>query len=174
MASLQRGVPVVLTAFLLACGGGPDGAQEGGASESGGPPAGAAGAAGSFAVGGENYSFGVVRCDLSGSAEDGMLLRGSGTTQDGRRVTLEVERLSNGTVWERASVYLGGIAEGDRWQARMGQRPDGRWFADEAGTTPASGPLIEVSGNELLVESEFTRSGGGEPQAGVLRVSCPG
>lgn len=52
--------------------------------------------AGSFEIGGTSYPFRVVRCDLSGDSPDGTLLRGTGTSPDGRRLSVEVERIAPG------------------------------------------------------------------------------
>jgi len=57
-----------------------------------------------------------------------MQLRGTGTASDGRRLSVEVERLAAGeTVNERATVYFGGLVDGDHWTARATQWPDGGW-----------------------------------------------
>ena len=179
MFALRSGV----TALLLVgvgCGGTQDGsgARDGG--DAGPRPAGANNSApspqstseGSFAVGGTTYTFRVVRCDLSGGDPDGMLLRGGGTTPDGRRLAIEVERVEGEAVVERASVMIGTARDGERWSARRAQGPDGAWFGDEAGQTRASGPLLQISGSGLVVEAAFGNQAGTSTANGVLRASC--
>lgn len=174
----RREVRTVMLALCLgACGGGAGNGEGGGGAPDAQAPGAGVGAgpatSGSFSVGGQTYGFRAVRCDPSGGAPDGMLLRGSGSAPDGRRMTVELERLAPGQVtWESASVYFGSITEGNGWEARRGGVPDGRWYADDALSVPAPGPLINARGNELLVEAEFTPRAGGVAQSGVLRVSC--
>lgn len=130
--------------------------------------------AGTFELDGQGFSFLVVTCDLSGNSEDGMLLRGTGTAPDGRRISVEVERLAGGeTVDERATVYFGGLVDGDHWTARTIQRPDGRWFADEIGSETTAGPLIRVSGNELTAEGAYRHERDETTMPGIIHATCP-
>lgn len=129
--------------------------------------------AGTFELDGETFSFLVVTCDLSGTREDGMLLRGTGTVPDGRRLSVEVERLAGETVNERATVYFGGLVDGDHWTARAIQWPDGRWFADEIRNEATEGPLIRVSGNELTAEGPYRHERDDTTMPGIIHATCP-
>lgn len=74
------------------------------------------------------------------------------TAPDGRRLTVEVERLSGSeTTQERATIYFDGILDGDHWTARRSGHPGGRWFAGSAQLEQVDGPLLQVSGDDLLV-----------------------
>ena len=148
-----RGMPVLLATLVAACGGGAN--ASGDAAESQTPQL-IASARGTLTVGGVTHPFHVVRCDLTG-AEDGMLLRGTGSTADGRRIAIEVERIPGEEERERASVYFGELREGNQLQARRSQ---------------ASEPLIRISGSELVIEAVFTGSTGQASGPGVLRATC--
>lgn len=140
------------------------------ANESAGTPLGPS--RGNFTIGGTTYSFRVVRCDLSGEEFDGMLLAGGGTTPDGRRLAVEVERVDGERIVERASVMIGQARDGERWGARRAQGPDGSWFGDEAGQVRAGGPLVRITGSDLVVEAGFDNRAGTSTEPGVLRASC--
>jgi hypothetical protein len=130
--------------------------------------------AGAFELDGTVYTFLVMRCDLSGQDPAGMLLRGTGSAPDGRRISVEVERLAGGeTVNERATVFFGGIVDGDHWTARSIGWPDGRWFADEAGGEPVGGPLIEVSEGELRAEGTYRNERDDSEKVGSIHAVCP-
>jgi hypothetical protein len=104
-----------------------------------------------------------------------MLLRGTGTLPDGRRLSVEVERLASGeTVNERATVYFGGLIDGDHWTARAIQWPDGRWFADEVGSEATEGSLIRVSGNEVAAEGAYQHERDDSTKMGRIHAACPG
>ena len=130
--------------------------------------------AGTFEIDGTRHPFLVVDCDLAGHRETGVLLRGTGTASDGRRMTVEVERLARGeTVNERATVVFGGIVDGDHWTARRIGWPDGRWFADEGGSEPTDGPLIEIAENGLSVEGIYRHEADDSRESGIVRALCP-
>lgn len=130
--------------------------------------------AGTFEIDGVRHPFLVVDCDLAGHRETGVLLRGTGTASDGRRMTVEVERLARGeTVNERATVVFGGIVDGDHWTARGIGWPDGRWFADEAGSEPTDGPLIEISESELTAEGTYRHERDSSDGTGKIHAVCP-
>lgn len=130
--------------------------------------------AGVIELDGVRYAFLVTHCDLSGDGPDGMLIRGTGTTPDGRRVIVEVERLTRDeSVHERASAFFGGIMDGDHWAARRNRWPDGRWFQDEVGEEAAEGPLIAISGNELTARGRYRHKTQGTDKSGVIRATCP-
>ena len=130
--------------------------------------------AGVFQLGDEEYPFLVVRCDLSGGAPDGMLIRGSGTAPDGRRMAVEVERLvDEPNVSERATVYFGRAVDGDRWSVSRFNRQDGRWFTEEVGNETADGPLHQISGGELVVTAPFRHPRQNMTRQATLRARCP-
>ena len=130
--------------------------------------------AGTFDLDGTVHTFLVVTCDLTGSGTTGMLLRGTGTGPDGRRLTAEVERLTPGeTTHERATVYFGGLMDGDHWTARATGWQDGRWFAGEDGSEPVEGPLIRVSGNELTAQGAYRHESDDSTETGRIHATCP-
>lgn len=182
----MRALPALAALVALACGGG--GGETGDPVVEGGPdvPGTARAAAespgdvpadraGTFELDGIAHSFLVVQCDLEGRSPTGLLLRGNGTAPDGRRTTVEVERLARGEmVHERATVYFGSIVDGDHWTASRSMWPDGRWFLDPAGDEPAEGPLVRVEGNELVAEGPYRHETEGSSRPGTLRATCPG
>ena len=130
--------------------------------------------AGTFDLDGTMHTFLVVTCDLTGSSTTGLLLRGTGTSPDGRRLTAEVERLTPGEIThERATVYFGGLMDGDHWTAQASGWPDGRWFAGEDGSVPVEGPLIRVSGNALTAEGAYRHEGDDSTETGRIHATCP-
>ena len=130
--------------------------------------------AGLFELGDARYPFLVVRCDLTGNAPDGMLVRGSGTAPDGRRMAVEVERLvDEPNVSERATVYFGRLLDGDHWSVSRFGRPGGRWFTEEVGNEAADGPLHQLTGSELVVTAPFRHSLQDTTRQGTLRARCP-
>jgi hypothetical protein len=106
------------------------------------------------------YSFNIARCDLSGSAEDGILLRGNGGAPDGGRLSVEVERLKPpigvGMIYERVTLVLlrDGVREGE-WEATRNSHDHKRWFRKE-GAEAADGPLLRISGAELVAADTYT------------------
>ena len=159
---------VLLTLLAARCGGG-------GEAESTAPPP-RAGAAppvmGSVELGETTYEFRVTACDLTGTAEDGIFLKGTGTmpdgTQlmpDGRMLLVEVERLRPdpggvGMTAERATVQFGGFMEKDGWEAAANNIEGGL-------------PIIKVSGNQLVVAATYKHASRDERVEGTLRVTCP-
>lgn len=130
--------------------------------------------AGAFELDGTEYPFLVVRCDLTGDSPDGMLLHGTGTAPDGRRIAIEVEWLQDGDrVSQRATAFFGSIVDGDHWTSRAMGRPDERWFADEIGSEALEGPLIRVSGNELTAEGAYRHERDGLTKTGRIHATCP-
>lgn len=153
-------------------------------------------------IGDTTYEFRILRCDLTGSAEDGILLRGNGTAPDGRRFTVEVERLAPpidaGTIAERVTLNL--LPDGDRdaaqWEARRetSMFDRARWIRSYADAEPADGPLFRISGTELVAADTYAHSllltpqrqrqftpaerrkflnDARETKAGTLRATCP-
>lgn len=130
--------------------------------------------AGVFQLGDEKFPFVVVRCDLSGNSSDGMLINGSETAPDGRRMSVEVERLvDEPNVSERATVFFGRAMDGDRWSVSRFKRPDGRWFTEEVGNETADGPLIQISRDELVVTAPFHHPRQNITREATLRARCP-
>jgi hypothetical protein len=110
--------------------------------------------AGTFELHGAEYTFLVVQCDLTGGTTSGIVLRGNGTTPDGRRITVEVERLYSDTVVsERATLIFGSIVDGDHWTA--------------------DGPLLRISDNELTAEGTYRNDRDDSTTIGTLRAVCP-
>lgn len=137
------------------------------------PVASADAATGTMVLGGTTYEFRVSRCDLTGNSPDGMLLKGAGTAPDGRRLTVEVERLARSeTTQERATIYFGSIVDGDHWTASRSGHSGGRWFAGSEQLEQVDGPLLQVSGDDLLVQDTFAHETKDSSQAGVMRATC--
>lgn len=134
----------------------------------------AADRSGTFDLGGISHPFRIVHCDLSGDRPDGILLRGAGTAPDGGPLTVVVTREStrSGSMqWEKATLYFGSITQGDMWTTRRGQLAGGSWVPGDPGE-PAEGPLIQVTGNELVVEGVMHHETRDATEPGVLRVTC--
>lgn len=123
--------------------------------------------------GGIGYPLRLVRCDLTGTRYDGMLVHGAGTAPDGRGISLQVERVEeDDRVSEGVFISFGSLMDGDAWSASRHRLPDGRWFGDEAAIEPADGPMIEISGDEIVVEAELVHETDGTTRPGTLRATC--
>jgi hypothetical protein len=132
---------------------------------------------GTFDIDGTSYSFRIVQCDLTGSAPDGMFLRGGGELPDGRRMGVEVERLAPeiagaGTTFERASVEFGNFMDGDGWEARATSFDGERWVND-ATQLVLDGPLIRISGDELVIAGTYKHASKDSTAQGSIRATCP-
>jgi hypothetical protein len=139
---------------------------------------------GSFELPDTSFAFRVVKCDLSGTAPDGLLLKGSGTMPDGtlllpdgRRMSVEVEHLTPeqggpGWLYERATVQFGDFREEDGWEATAMSTDGSSWSSGDM-MTSLEGPIIQVSGNDLLVAATYEHASTGEQLQGTLRVTCP-
>lgn len=133
-----------------------------------------AGRSGTVELNGTTHAFQVVRCDLTGAMYEGTLIHGSGVQPDGRRMSVQVERVdADGRVSENVFVSFGSLMDGDVWTAAAHRVPDGRWFSDEAMMEPAEGPLLAIAGGELTAAVTFIRETDGTKRTGVLRASCP-
>jgi hypothetical protein len=119
------------------------------------------GPTGTLTIGGDTtFTFRVSRCDLSGRSPDNLLLRGNGTTADGRSFHVEVERMAPpagvGSSYERVTLGLP-PAEGNRrgsWEATHTLSGQGRWTSGPQ-SEPADGPLLQVDGAELVAEGTY-------------------
>lgn len=175
MRSSIRRIRYGFFALALACGGDASSDGETRAVPAEGATAGAPGErTGAFDLGGTSYPFRVTQCDLAGERPDGVVLRGAGTAPDGRRLSVVVSRTatrSGDVVWENATLYFGSIVDGDHWTARRGGQADGRWVPGNPGD-PADGPLIQVSGSDLLVEGTMHHETEETSRLGVLRATC--
>lgn len=164
-----------LLALALACGG--EAANDDAARAvpaEGAVASGSADRSGTFELGGTSHPFRIIHCDLSGDRPDGILLRGAGTAPDGGPLTVVVTREStrSGSMqWEKATLYFGSITQGDMWTTRRGQLAGGSWVPGDPGE-PAEGPLIQVTGNELVVEGVMHHETRDATEPGVLRVTC--
>jgi hypothetical protein len=169
----------LLMLTLGACGGADDGndRMRAGPDDSGTPTAAVATTAASRDVdldfGGTRYPLRLVRCDLTGTHYDGMLVHGSGTAPDGRGISLQVERVEEGDrVSEGVFVSFGSLMDGDVWSASRHRLPDGRWVADEAAMESADGPMIEISGDEIVVEAELMHETDATTRPSTVRATC--
>jgi hypothetical protein len=121
-----------------------------------------AGPTGTLAIGDDTtFTFRVSRCDLSGKSPDNLLLRGNGTSADGRSFYVEVERMAPpggvGSSYERVTLVLPPAAGGNRrgsWEATRTLSGQGRWTSGPQ-SEPADGPLLQVSGAELVAEGTY-------------------
>lgn len=102
-------------------------------------------AMGTFAIGESSQQFRVIRCDLSGTSPDSLLLRGSGTMPD----------MQDEDGWEATATSIGG----------------GRWTSQD--NRVLDSPITQIEGNDLVVTATFTALSGESSQAGTLRVTCP-
>lgn len=171
---------LVLTLLVSACGGDSDAgaAAEARATRSDAPPP----VMGSFELPDTRLEFRVIKCDLTGTSPDGILLRGSGTMPDGslllpdgRTMSIEVERLTPetggpGFLYERATVQFGSFMDEDGWEATAQSFDGSRWTGDN---DVLDGPIIQVSGNEVVVAATYKHASRDERVEGFLRVTCP-
>lgn len=169
----------LLMLTLGACGGAEDDAERAGPEDGRPPNAATATPEASRGIaldfGGTHYSLRLVRCDLTGTRYDGMLVHGSGTAPDGRGISLQVERVEEGDrVSEGLFISFGSLMDGDAWSASRHRVPDGRWFGDEAAMEPADGSMVEISGDEIVVDAELARETDGTTQPGTVRATCSG
>jgi hypothetical protein len=169
-----------LTLLAIACGGDSDmGASDAAPiARSDAPPP----VMGSFELPDTTFAFRLIKCDLTGTAPDGILLRGSGTMPDGslllpdgRRMSIEVERLTPetggpGFLYERATVQFGSFMDEDGWEATATSMDGSRWTSDN---DVLEGPIIQVSGNDLSVAATYKHASRDEWVEGTLRVTCP-
>jgi hypothetical protein len=176
---------LLLVVLMVACGGGaadaPAGAAEAleaaeaaEAAQAGEDVQPAAGRSGTVELAGMTHEFQMVRCDLTGTRYDGMLIHGSGVQPDGRRMSVQVERVDDdGRVSENVFVSFGSLMDGDVWTAGAHRVPDGRWFRDERMMEPVEGPLLAIAGSDLSAAVTFIRETDATERAGVLHASCP-
>jgi hypothetical protein len=123
---------------------------------------------------GTTHEFQIVRCDLTGARYDGMLVHGSGLHPDGRRMSVQVERVARDAgSRENVFVSFGSLMDGDVWTVAAHQAADGGWFSDEAMMEPAEGPLLAMSGDEIRADVTFIREVDGTERRGTVRASCP-
>jgi hypothetical protein len=139
---------------------------------------------GSFELPDTSFAFRAIKCNLTGTAPDGMFLVGSGTLPDGSRLLpdgrslrLEVERLTpdrGGPGWhyERTTVQFGNFMDKDGWEATAASIDGSSWTSGD-GVEKLDGPLIRVAGNDLAVEATFKHASRDERVEGTLRVTCP-
>lgn len=165
----------VLAVTLVACSAEPaarsEDAPRSAAAQAATPQAAASSA--TLELGSDTYTFDRVTCDLDDSVDDDILVRGSGTAPDGRRISLEVERREVGDrLDDRVTVYFGSMVEGDHWNARASGQPGGSWATAIAGGEPLDGPLVVIEGSTLTAEGTFTHETRDESLEGSLRVTC--
>lgn len=135
---------------------------------------------GTLVVGDHTYAFTVLRCglDAQSRAQGRPLLRGRGTTEDGERLTVTVERLrvANAT-HEAVRLRVGSInSDAPAWEASRAQRPDGSWARSGALGPGGLGPLLEIDGRTIRAEGTFVAESGpeaGEEREGRFDATCP-
>ena len=141
MIRLRAHIALAVTCVSIACGGeGPDSGTSADAPArrtAASPPV-----MGTLELADTTLAFRVTKCDLTGTAEDGMLLLGTGTMPDGssllpdgRTMLVEVERLSPhlagaASVYERATVQFGSFMDEDGWEATATSFDGSRWTSD--------------------------------------------
>ena len=129
---------------------------------------------GTVELAGTTHEFQIVRCDLTGARYAGTLIHGTGVQPDGRRMSVQVERIEDdGRMSENVFVSFGSLMDGDVWTAAVHRVPDGRGFSDEAMLEPAEGPLLTLTGGELTAAVTFVRETDGTERSGILRATCP-
>lgn len=140
---------------------------------------------GTFELPDTSFAFRLISCDLTGKAPDGLLMRGSGTMPggslllpDGRRMGVEVERLTPetggpGWLYERTTVQFGTLMEEDAWEATAMSTDGVQWSTGDR-MEKLDGPIIEVSGSTLVVAATYKHESSDEMVQGAVRITCPG
>lgn len=181
LSRITRLLPLLSCAALAmtGCGEGADGeSADPGSEEVAATAERGSGEEGTLVVGDRTYGFTVVRCglDAQSRAQGRPLLRGRGTTEDGERLTVTVERLrvANAT-HETVRLRVGSInSDGPAWEASRAQRPDGSWAR---GIGPGGlDPLLEIDGRTIRAEGTFAAESGpeaGEEREGRFDATCP-
>lgn len=133
---------------------------------------------GTLRLGDDTYSFFFREreCDPEGTDPDYVTLSGFGTTPDDLRLRIQLERQPGDTpgewLYQDVFVNIGGISDGESWEAKWRTGQDGAWYRGETGTEPVPGPLIEVDGRSISVDAPLQNDDGTERQA-EIRAECP-
>ena len=132
---------------------------------------------GTLRLGERTFAFRVMTaCDL-GDAEiesPDETLRGTGTTEDGTRFTVVVDRGSVGLgLIHTVSVTYGDLMAGTGYRAAAMRTGSGAGWSDEGGTYDQ--PLIRIDGRTVRAAGRFEVDDAGAESAveGRLEVTCP-
>lgn len=132
---------------------------------------------GTLRLGDDSYSFFFRECDTEPTARDYVTLGGSGTTPDGLRLRVQLERKPGDSpgAWQYQDVWvqIGDIRDGEGWGAKRRTGPDGGWYVGESSSEPAPGPLIEVEGRAISVDATLQSDEGEEERQAEIRAECP-
>lgn len=132
---------------------------------------------GTLRLGDDTYSFFFRECDPEPTARDYVTLSGSGTTPDGRRLRVQLERRPGDTpgAWRDQDVFvlIGDIRDGESWGAKRHTGADGGWYVGELSGEPAPGPLIEVEGRAISVDATLRSGESEEQRQAEIRAECP-
>lgn len=135
---------------------------------------------GTLVVGDRTLTFEVRACDLG--AEQGPdlpTLFGSGTTPDGERFNVHVDRSTSGTQeihavnFDWGDIVAGTGTSGEMMRNRFGGRP---WQDLRDGAEPVPDePLVQIDGRTVTAEGTFEVTAAGESSwvEGRLEATCP-
>lgn len=132
---------------------------------------------GTLKLGERTFGFRVrTACDLSeaeiGSPDE--ILRGTGTTEDGTRFTVVVDRSSVGMgLIHAVSLTYGDIMAGTGYRAEATRTGSETRWTDKGGTYDQ--PLIQIDGRTVRAEGRFEvdSAGASSVAEGRLEVTCP-
>lgn len=175
--AVSRRAALILLITAAACGGAADDGEPAASSEATARSTADGAGQGTLVMDGARHPFSVRSCDLLGTDGDDVILRGSGTTEDGRRLRVELERSPGDAsgAWEVQNVFVmfGSIADGEAWSAKRHSGDDGNWYAGEISTEPAPGPLIEIDSGSVSVAAALDAEGDGTAAEVEIEARCP-
>ncbi|MFW6083640.1 MAG: hypothetical protein ACODAA_00315 [Gemmatimonadota bacterium] len=163
-------VMLMMLVGLAACGADEDGTDAGAAAAGQGTA--------TIRLGEHTHTLDVRTCDVEAAEPHDVILRGFGTMPDGRQLRVELELLSPGDadgVGEAHSVWVvvGGVTEGESWEAMRRTGADGAWYVGEWGNESAPGPLIEISDRSVTVEAPLHLDESDEVRQAEITAECP-
>ena len=132
---------------------------------------------GTLRLGQRTFAFRVrTACDLSEAEIESPdeTLRGAGTTEDGTRFTVVVDRSSVGLgLIQTVGVSYGDVTAGTGYRAEATRTRSGAGWTEEGGTYDQ--PLIQIDGRMVRAEGRFEVDSAGAKSVveGRLEVTCP-
>lgn len=181
----QHVVPILTLVAMAACGAdaprdAPGLNQESDGTEEARAVAGDADPEGTLVVGDRTLTFEVRACDTGQEqGPDLPTLYGSGTTPDGERFTVHVDRSTSGSQeihavsFDWGDIVAGTGTTGEMLRTRFGERA---WQDLREGAAPIPDePLVQIDGQTVTAEGTFEVTTAGETSwlEGRLEATCP-